>query len=322
MLCKCKNERVSTGMEEGILKIMVAEYATGTGEGDNVLKEGTAMLKVLVESFTRAGHEVLYPTAGHLFPVGTGIRSDNFEMSIETLSDACDAALVVAPDHILGGLNRIIEVRTVNLGSSPGAVELCADKLLSSEVLAEGGIRVPETVAHGGKGRFAPGEKVVLKPRWGCGSEDTGLMNFSELPRIPEGFAATRYIDGDHLSVGLIAGEKMLPLGVNRQNMIMGRSITYDGNRVGIRTGRNAELVKVAEKCAGLLGCRGYVGVDMVLAEEPWVVDVNPRPTTAVFGLDKVLAGEIGELLLKARFGGLPGQVALEGEFQFYKKDL
>ena len=49
--------------------------------------------------------------------------------------------------------------------------------------------------------------------------------------------------------------------------------------------------------------------IDFVLGERPWAVDVNARPTTFIIGIARVMKKEIGELILQARFGGMPGEV-------------
>jgi len=309
---------------------MVAEYAVGAGEGGTILLEGKAMLNVLVNSFTKAGHSVIYPTTGPVIPHGTGVKTDDLKKTIAELTSHSDAALVIAPDELLSELTQIVEDNTINLGCPSGSVSLCADKLLTSKILAEGGIKVPGTATGTGNDQdmnedediFLPDECVVLKPRWGCASEDTTLTVYGDLSHIPDGFVATQYIQGEHLSVSLVAGDNILPLSVNRQNIKIGSSIQYNGNMVGIDSGRNPEVIKVAQRSAMLLGCRGYVGVDIVLADEPWVVDVNPRPTTSIIGIDRVIKVELGELILKARFGGLPECVDLTGEFFFTKGDL
>ena len=51
---------------------------------------------------------------------------------------------------------------------------------------------------------------------------------------------------------------------------------------------------------------RGYAGIDFAPGERPWAVDVNARPTTSIIGIARVMQEEIGELILRARFGGMP----------------
>jgi tyramine---L-glutamate ligase len=59
-----------------------------------------------------------------------------------------------------------------------------------------------------------------------------------------------------------------------------------------------------------------------VLGERPRAVDVNARPTTSIIGIARVMKEEIGELMLRARFGGLPEKVHVDGGYVFRKEDL
>jgi len=254
------------------MEIMVAEYAVGAGEGGTILLEGRAMLDVLARSFVAVGHNVVYPTSGPVVPAGTAVKTKDFDRSVEELSAQCDAALVLAPDELLGDLTEMVEENTVNLGCPSGSVRLCADKLKCTRILENEGIKVPATTVSGEQNVFSLGEKVVLKPRWGCASEDTTLTRYSCATLIPEGFVATRYIKGDHLSASLVVGDdtlsrsqspQTLPLTVNRQNISIGSEIQYNGGTVGVDTGRNQELFQAAQRSAEALGCKGYVGVEI-----------------------------------------------------------
>ncbi|HNY33837.1 MAG TPA: hypothetical protein PKK68_04200 [Methanothrix soehngenii] len=51
-------------------------------------------------------------------------------------------------------------------------------------------------------------------------------------------------------------------------------------------------------------------------------MDVNARPTTSIIGIARVMKEKIGELIVRARFGGLPEMVHLGGESIFRKGDL
>ncbi len=304
------------------MNIMVAEYAVGAGEGGTILLEGRAMLDVIVRSFIASGHRVFYPTSSTVLQSGTAVKTDHFEQTVEQLSSQCDAGLVVAPDELLGDLTELVEENTVNLGCPSGSVRACADKLECARILVKEGIKVPDTIISGDQDVFSLGDRVVLKPRWGCASEDTTLTRYSCATMIPDGFVATRYIEGEHLSASLVVGDTVLPLTINEQNVKIGNDIMYDGGTVGIDCGRNYEVFETAIRTARALGCRGYVGVDIVLGDEPWVIDVNPRPTTSIIGIEKVMDAGLGELLLGAGFWGLPDSVGITGEFGFTKADL
>lgn len=295
------------------MKILVAEYAVGAGVEEFML-EGKAMLGALVRSFVSCGHEAFYPTAGAQLDAGNAVKTARFEEALEKLSRECDAALVIAPDELLGDLTEIVEENTENLGCPSRAVRLCADKLECTRVLERENIPVPATIGKGNyKGDF------VIKPRFGCASEG---IHRSRGGTLRKDFIATRYIEGEHLSASVITGRTQLPLTVNRQLIKINDSISYEGGVVPYYCDRNGEIMDVAKKTAKVLGCKGYAGVDIVLADKPYVVDVNPRPTTSIIGIARVLQNEIADLILRSRFGELPDEVEVKGSFTFKKEEL
>ncbi|MCX9015088.1 MAG: ATP-grasp domain-containing protein [Candidatus Methanoperedens sp.] len=295
------------------MKILVAEYAVGAGVKE-FMAEGRAMLRTLVGSFSRCGHEVYYPTTGTQLGAGIPVKSSNFEDTLQELSKECDAGLVVAPDELLASLMEIIEKNTQNLGCSPDSVRLCADKPECTRLLEKNNIPVPETISKG-----AYNGNYVVKPRFGCASEETYRSSSGTLK---DGFIATRFIDGEHLSVSIITGKTQLPLTVNRQLIEIDNNVSYKGGIVPYHSEREQELIETAKKTSKVLGCRGYAGVDIVLGDKPYVVDVNPRPTTSIIGIVKVLDTEIADLILCSRFGELPETVGINGSFTFLKEDL
>lgn len=313
------------------MKILIAEFAVGTDIEKSLIPEGTAMLKTLAESFVHVGHEVHYPTAGTEIGAGIALKStaESFRQVIEREAKKCDAGLLIAPDGMLPELNRILEENTVNLGCSPEAAACCADKLLCTKILKKAGIDAPLIAEEAEEGK-----KYVIKPRFGCGAEATYLVSDFE---NTEEFIASEYIEGEHLSVSLIAGKKPLPLTVNRQFIEFGENgekrgknsektevsgIKYNGSLTPFNTHRKDELYETAISTVKCLGCFGYVGVDIVLSDTPYVVDVNPRPTASIFGISRVMREEIGELLLMNRFGALPDSVKIEGAYHFSKDML
>ncbi|MDD1745567.1 MAG: ATP-grasp domain-containing protein [Candidatus Methanoperedens sp.] len=295
------------------MKIMVAEYAVGAGVQEFIL-EGRAMLGTLLRSFVTCGHEVLYPTSGMVLEAGTAVIAGEFEDALEKISKECDAGLVIAPDEILGELTQLVEENTFNLGCPSHAVRLCADKLECTRVLEKENIPVPET-----KGSGEYNGDYVIKPRFGCASEG---IHKSSAGILKEGFIATKFIKGEHLSASIITGRTQLALTVNRQLIEINDEISYEGGIVPYYCDRNDEIIAVAKKTAKVLGCRGYAGVDIVLGGMPYVVDVNPRPTTSIIGISRVMEEEMAGLMLRAGFGELPDLVKITGSFKFTKKEL
>ena len=302
------------------MKILVAEYASALGLGGTVELEGRAMLAALVKSFARSGHDVVYPTSGQRLDEGQLVlirTEEDFESFLE--GDA-DAGLLIAPDGMQPHLLQILERSTVNLGASPAAAALAADKLLCTKALAQAGVPVAEIVE-----KPDPVEKgcqrYAVKPRTGCGSDGVRITSYARAG--PEEIV-TRYHEGLHLSASFISsGEGFLPLTINRQIMdFSGEGPKYQGSQVPYRTPRAGEIWAAAKNASEALNLRGYAGIDFVLGEKPWVVDVNARPTSSIMGIVRVMKEEIGDLILRASFGGLPEEVHIEGEYVFRKEDL
>jgi predicted ATP-grasp superfamily ATP-dependent carboligase len=300
------------------MRVVVAEYAVASGMGGTFQIEGMAMLTTLVSSFERCGIEVIYPTAGPLASAGKPyFIEDESEFGDFLGSAEVDAGLVIAPDDLMPAFLDVLEKNTVNLGCSPRVASMCADKLACTNLLAERGVPVVGTVELPEQGC----NLYVTKPRYGSGSE--GVRISSSL-KVADGYIATRYIEGLHLSVSLIAGEdRILPLTINRQLIVMdGDNIFYNGSQVPYRSPRTEEILNVACSAAKALELRGYAGIDLIVADLPRVVDVNARPTTSIIGISKVMEEELGDLMIRAMFGDLPEGVTVTGEFSFIKDDL
>lgn len=287
---------------KSVMKILLAEYSVCAGL-PTLANEGRAMLDTLRRSFEAAGCTVLVPR--------------DFEADLLDLSHKCDCFIVIAPDAMLDKYTAGLEKNCINLGCSSRVVRLCADKQETTETLLYNGIPAPRLVHE-------KGVKCVVKPRYGCDAE--GIF-ISPGPVEREGLISTEYIEGEHLSVSLIGGQTMLPLTLNKQHIRVVESggmafIEYDGNEVPYEHPAKKEILAVAAKAGQMLGCRGLFGIDIVYGDKPYVVDVNPRPTTAVLALDKVLDANIADLILKARFGTLPDSVGIKGHYSFTKSDL
>ena len=131
----------------GGMRILIAEYASTFAIGGTCEIEGRAMLSALAGSFARAGHEVVYPTSGPAIGAGRPIllkHPEEFEQVLGTAK--VDAGLLIAPDGMQPRFLEILEEKAANLGSSPAAASLCADKLLCTQRLKESGVPVADIV--------------------------------------------------------------------------------------------------------------------------------------------------------------------------------
>jgi len=266
------------------------------------------MLSVLRQSFECCGYEVVTP----------GGR--DFGEEIAGLAPKCDVGLVIAPDALMPPFISRIEHLTHNIGCDSMAAAVCANKLLTAEILAANGISVPQRKDSGCR---------VIKPVSGCGSQGVRL---SDEP-AGDGKFGQEYIRGEHLSVSLVGsrmignactyytGKPPLVLAINRQQMEVGQDghFHYLGGETPVTHPMQEEISAAAVKATTVLGCQGYVGVDMIVADRVYVVDVNPRPTTSIVGIAACMEEEIADILVQASKGGGPDAVHLRGRVKFDK---
>jgi predicted ATP-grasp superfamily ATP-dependent carboligase len=286
------------------MKVLLAEYATC--HDPTLAPEGAAMLETVKQSFERCGYEVMLPGSG------------DFAGEIERLAPQCAMGLVIAPDHLLARFTQILEQHTHNLGCGFMTVALCANKVQTEKILRSHDIPVPAV---------ATSKKRVIKPVKGCGAQG---VRVSEGP-VCDGEFAQQFIDGEHFSVSLVAsrvigdaclyftGNPPLVLAVNRQYIghATDGAIQYLGGETPVHPAREEEIIEVAKKAIIVLGGQGYGGVDVVVADKIYVVDVNPRITTSLVGIAACMKEEIAEILVEASKGGGPKQVHLEGSVSF-----
>jgi len=254
------------------MNVLLAEYATAHDPA--LAPEGAAMLAVLKQSFERCGYDVELPGNG------------DFGAEIERIAPSCDMGLVIAPDHLLARYTQILEQHTHNLGCGFVTVALCANKVQTEKILRSHDVPVPSEASAG---------KRVIKPVKGCGAQGVRISDGAP----DAGEFAQQYIEGEHFSVSIVAsrvvgdaclyfsGKPPLTLTVNRQFIETGSdgALHYRGGETPVYPTREAEIIEVAKKVVEVLGCQGYCGIDVVVADKVYVVDENPRITTSLVGI-------------------------------------
>lgn len=292
------------------MKVLIAEYTTF--HDPYLAPEGKAMVSVLKKSFEACGCEVVMPESG------------DFNAEIERLAPECDYGMVISPDALLSKFTHTLELATHNLGTDSTAVAVCASKRLTSKLLANAGIRVPKEVGTDFSG------KRVLKPVKGEGSIDVRIAKDGEEPKTGE--MSVEYIEGEHYSVSIVGSRVVgeacgfysgLPpvfLTINKQLSYPDAKgyFVYEGGETPVHPPREAEMIDIAKKAIETLGCQGYTGIDMVVGEEIYVVDVNARPTMSIVGITKIIDEEIADVLLKATVGLPPECVHYNGKTAAY----
>jgi predicted ATP-grasp superfamily ATP-dependent carboligase len=237
--------------------------------------------------------------------------SGSEESEFRRLADWCDYALIIAPEF-----DRILETRcrwavdcgAKLLGPPPEVVALCADKLALTATWERAGVKTPPTKL------FDPGAfplPVVVKPRDGAGAIDALL--FDDVPidyTLERESIIQPFVSGQPASVALMIGPlqtiALIPatqhINLKRWGLSstsQSRRLEYCGGAVPLEPPLAARATEIASQAAvAIPKLFGYVGVDLVLGETDFAIEINPRMTTSYVGLRKLAHGNLMETLI------------------------
>lgn len=325
------------------LSIFVCEFVTGGGLGGRVAEgpfadlrhEGELMAAALCRDLmalpgvrvTLARDRALPPPDDRAVSVAWVAADQPGEpwLSWTHAASAHDALWPVAPetDGVLERLSGLAaNAGRLLLGSTPDAVRLTASKSATAARLAAAGVPVVPTLRPEDAPDTAHG--WVVKPDDGAGSDgvrhlpDRAALDTWRASGATAGMLLQPFVPGEPCSLSLLcrAGRAWI-LSVNRQRILLkpDGALHFRGCEVGALNGLRAELKPLADAVATAIpGLWGYVGVDLVLAEDgPVVVEVNPRLTTSYAGLGAVLESNPAALVLGLRDGEPAMPVPREG---------
>lgn len=332
--------------------MLVYEYVTGGGwppgelPGD-LAAEGAAMLSAILADCAAWGQVRTLTTrddrlADRALPADEvlAVAPGAHEAALRAAFARCAAALIIAPETggILADLSEQALAAGVRLlGASPGAIRAAGDKWTCYRQWQAAG--VPTPVTRQAMPDEVPqvarlvGYPLVVKPADGVGCAGVCLVRHpSELaPAIRLAARETpsqpillqSYLRGKHASVSLlVAGEKILPLSLNGQDIRPGSPFSYRGGSVPLAHPAGRRALAVAQAAAAAIpGLRGYAGVDLVLdGDRAWAIELNPRLTTAYVGLRRVASINLAQAIWAAAVDGvLPAAVELRGRAVFSK---
>jgi predicted ATP-grasp superfamily ATP-dependent carboligase len=297
--------------------VFVYEYVTAIGaRGDeplapSLLAEGRAMRDAVIADFAAISGIIVLTISGE------------DEAQFRQVAAESDFALVIAPE-MAGILEErcrwALEAGTTLLGPALDAIQLTSDKLALAEHFERERVPHPRTWPLGNEPLdLFP---IVWKPRDGAGSQGTHLLYSSWLaggaahhppidyPRQAGNYIAQEYIAGIAASVSfLIGAEVRVPLLPCRQHISNDGRLRYLGGSLPLPAELASRAIQLVEKVIAVVpGLLGYVGVDLVLADDPAndsVIEVNPRLTTSYVGLRQAAQFNIADALLNAVCGAI-----------------
>jgi predicted ATP-grasp superfamily ATP-dependent carboligase len=304
------------------MDVFVYEYTCATNPGSPLQGEGWAMLCAVLDDFNRvpavrtltmlhaAGPRQL--RAGELHRIQTSEECAVFRK----LAAAAAWTLVIAPefdDLLLTRCRWVEEAGGRLLGPAPEAVGLTGDKLLLARHLQHHAVPTPPTEPLSRHPSFP--FPLIHKPRFGAGSQATFLAGNAE--ELAAGSATARgegwqgeavvqpFAEGAAGSVAFLLGPAQeLALTPARQHLSGDGRFRYLGGELPLRPDQAERAVQLAQRAVRVVpGLRGYVGVDLVLGEQDWVMEINPRLTTSYVGLRALAEANLAETMVRVVSG-------------------
>lgn len=304
------------------MRIFVSEYICGGGWGAtarpvSLVREGAAMLAALVDDLLKLdGVTVVTTWDRRLSRSEFGLEwyAEHPETRLErygvsgpteeaalfaTLSQECDATLIIAPElegELLRRRSLVPPARSLN--STLSAIDQCGDKWATYQQLTAGAIpTIPTelvTECHSSSG------DLVVKLRHGAGSQEIWRVSSVAAWRnqIPferrSRFVVQPFIAGTHHSIGVLIDRSgrvhFLPVADQRIAVLQG--FAYEGGILPTATlteCQQAGARKRAEQVVAVFpGLQGYFGIDLLCPHDcpdtMLVVEINPRLTTSYVG--------------------------------------
>ena len=267
------------------MNLFLFEYATcGSKIPDSIAVEGLAMFKTLFRGLSKYYRILSFVRED--FCKELGLPAGKIE-DLELWLEKCDAFLIVAPedDLTLLKLTKTAEKYCENLGSSSKAISITSDKWRLYKKL-KNKVFMPKTSKKRFEGSF------IIKPRISCGGEGITFSN-----SVPKDYIAQEYIKGKNLSVSLILDDEIRIASVNEQII---ENFRYKGAVVPARIDNEIALEvcnAAIDAVEAIKGLKGYVGVDIVYADQAYVIEVNARITTPIVTFEKAYGVNVADMM-------------------------
>ena len=235
--------------------------------------------------------------------------------------------VVIAPEFdglLQSRLELVAAVGGRALASPLSTVSLAADKHRTAEHLRAKGVPAPRGITME-VGEYPLRKRLsnnpaVLKPRFGAGSQDVCWIasHAESLAHNPiwQPVRLEEFCPGLAASVAILCGSNdRLPLLPCTQRLSADGRFQYLGGRCPLLADLVARAQQLALRAVNTLADPlGYIGVDLVLGDDPAgvddrVIEINPRLTTSYVGLRAMSKVNLAGALLNVA-AGLPTRLS------------
>ena len=241
-----------------------------------------------------------------------------------------DFVFPIAPDSDLVEIAGELRLNNIKvIASETHALEIAADKWKTYEVFKRSKINTPKTRLFESEAINYP---FIVKQRTGIACENLfkinnenefkifsdNLMNNLKINcknnnnncnnNCNNNFIIQEFVKGDNVSVTLFSdGKNAVLASLNKQNLKLSiEGSRYLGGIVPYEHPLKEDAFKLAKSAVeSVSGLKGAVGVDLVLSDKPYVIEINPRVTTSMVALEKVSGLNIAKSALLAYNGEL-----------------
>ena len=164
------------------------------------------------------------------------------------------------------------------------AARFC-DKQQTQYFFEMSGIPTPKQIDPTSLVSLQPGKQYILKPHQGAGGwRNKTVTNQSDIDEWIEKFQAPyilqEYVSGIPASVCCVTtGMEARAIAVNIQIMRDDPEVPFgfSGSCTPFVDPCVEQMIQLAEKAALASGCIGIIGVDFVVGDEIWAIEINPR---------------------------------------------
>jgi len=320
------------------LKLLIYEHVSAGGLSEkpippSILSEGFGMLRTFIEDAKAAGHNVTTILDSRIAELNPPLEADRkipihsfreTENAFKKAAENSDATYVIAPETngtLQTLVKKIEQSGTLSLNSTASAIAEVSDKTLLQQHAKRMRLSTPETMSFNVKDNTENiiqivkekiGFPAVFKPTDSVGCEGLSIVNSEKqvkaaitkiAKQASSRFMAQQLIHGTPASVTIISnGTEAQPITLNKQNINLktpSHNSTYNGGTIPLDDTMQSAAFATAKKLVeSLKGLKGYIGVDLILADqEPVVIEVNPRLTTSYIGIRKVVTVNLAQAI-------------------------